>query len=119
MLCSTLTKGAMQCRQLNTYIKAMMSLIARQTFSPEKLRDLVSPRSNMTLLKAYNKCEDDLSQTEITNLLDIDPGYFSRVTKQWIDDGIILKVGEGRNTRLVHVYPLPDKFLKESKKKAA
>lgn len=102
----------------DVYLKAMMSLIARQTYSPEKLKDLVSSRGTENLLRAFNLCDGSKSQAEIASELKIDPGNFSRTVSQWIDDGIVVKVGEGKNTKLVHVYPLPDKLLKPNKKKA-
>lgn len=101
------------------YLKATMSLIARQTFSPEKLRELVSARGTEKNLRAFNMCDGEKSQTEIATDLKIDAGQFSRTVKQWMDDGIIIKVGDGRNARLVHVYPLPEKYLKSFPKKAA
>ena len=101
------------------YLRAMMSLIARQTFSPEKLRGLVSTRGTDKLLRAFNVCDGEKSQTEISTKLKIDAGQFSRTVKQWLDDGIVIKIGDSRNARLVHVYPLPEKLLKPFPKKAA
>ncbi len=102
----------------DVYLKAMMSLIARQTFSPERLRDIVSSRGTVKLLKAFNLCNGSLSQSEVAAELEIDKGQFSRAVNQWIDDGVIIRVGEGKAAKLVHVYPIPDKLLKPNTKKA-
>ena len=101
------------------YLRATMSLIARQTFSPEKLRELVSARGTEKILRAFNMCDGKKSQTEIATNLKIDAGQFSRTVKQWLDDGIVIKIGDRKSARLVHVYPLPEKHLKASTKKAA
>jgi DNA-binding MarR family transcriptional regulator len=98
------------------YLRAMMSLIARQTFSTERLKALVSPRGTPKLIEAFNLCDGTNKQTEITTKLGIDPGQFSRTVKQWVDDGIVIRVGEGKDSKLVHVYPLPDKFMKTNDK---
>jgi DNA-binding MarR family transcriptional regulator len=100
----------------DVYLKAMMSLIARQTFSPEKLKALISSRGTLKLCEAFNLCDGTNKQTEIATKIGIDQGQFSRTVKQWIDDGIIIRVGDGKDAKLVHVYPLPDRFLKQNDK---
>ena len=102
----------------DVYLRAMMSLIARQTFSPEELRKLVSSRGTTKLLKAFNMCDGTKTQSEIAAELKIDAGQFSRSIKQWVDEGIVIKTGENRSTRIVHVYPIPDKLLKSPSGKA-
>jgi DNA-binding MarR family transcriptional regulator len=98
------------------YLKAMMSLIARQTFSPEKLKFLISARGTQKHFDAFNLCDGTNSQSEVVAKTGLDAGNFSRTVKQWIDDGIILRVGDGKDARPVHVYPLPDKFMKSNEK---
>ena len=98
------------------YMKAMMSLIARQTFPPEKLKNLISSKGTPKLMEAFNLCDGTNSQSEVVARCGIDAGNFSRTVKQWVEDGIIVRVGDGKDTKLVHVYPLPDKFLKQNDK---
>jgi len=37
----------------------------------------------------------------------IDPGSFSRTVSRWVDAGIVFRIPEGRDVKLLHVYPLP------------
>lgn len=91
------------------YLRAILATVARQTFPTQELSRLVSPPGapGEWQIAAYNLCDGTRSQGEIAKELSIDSGNFSRTVGRWIDLGILLKVGENRETRLVHLYPLP------------
>lgn len=98
------------------YLRAMMSLVARQTFSPDQLADLVSPQRNLRAMQAFNYCDGTKTQGEIASELGLDSGNFSRTISRWTDEGIIIKIGAGKDTKPIHVYSIPDYILKASKK---
>lgn len=98
------------------YLKAILATIARQTFPPEALSKLVAPtKAGDRQLVAYNLCDGSRSQTEIAKELGLDAGAFSRTVSRWVDLGILVRVGEKRETRLVHLYPLPIDIPKRGK----
>jgi hypothetical protein len=49
--------------------------------------------------------------------LGLDPGNFSKTLNRWIDEGIVIRVGEKREARPLHVYPLPEAFIRKGSKK--
>ncbi|MEL0155808.1 hypothetical protein [Sphingopyxis sp.] len=91
------------------YLKAMMSLLARQTYPPEKLAELVGRDKQF---EAYNLCDGSRTQGAIAKQLALDPGNFSKTVGRWVDLGIVVKVSEGAETRLVHLYPIPKSIKK-------
>lgn len=98
------------------YLKAILATLARQTFPPEALSKLVAPtKSGEKQLVAYNLCDGSRSQTEIAKELNLDAGAFSRTVSRWVELGILVRVGEKRDTRLVHLYPLPIEMPKRGK----
>lgn len=99
------------------YLKAMMSLVARQTFTPERLAEIVTPLANAKTFEIFNLCDGTRTQTDIANSLKIDSGNLSRTIKRWIDEGVVIKVTEEGKDRPVHVYPIPDRFIQSAKKK--
>lgn len=99
------------------YLKAMMSLIARQTFTPERLAEIVSPLANARAYEAFNLCDGTRPQGEIASALKLDTGNFSKTIKKWIDEGVVVKVTEDGKEKPVHVYPVPDRFIQAAKKK--
>lgn len=101
------------------YLKAMMSLIARQTFSSERLAQIVSPNLHKKTLEAFNLCDGSRTQSEIAAYLKIDPAQFSKTVKRWVDEGAAIRVTQQGAVRPVHVYPIADRFFSKSSKKAA
>ena len=98
------------------YLKAILATLARQTFPPEALSKLVAPtKAGERQLLAYNMCDGSRSQTEIAKELSLDPGAFSRTVSRWVELGILVRVGEKRDTRLVHLYPRSIESFKHSK----
>ncbi|TPI13773.1 MarR family transcriptional regulator [Mesorhizobium sp. B4-1-3] len=101
----------------DVYLRAMMSLVARQTFSPERLSEIVSPMANANTYETFNLCDGTRTQNEIANLLKMDRGNLSRSVNKWIDEGVMIKVTDDGKDRPVHVYPIPDRFIQSAKKK--
>lgn len=99
-----------------TYLRAILATVARQTFPPDALSRLVAPtKAGEKQLAAYNLCDGSRLQGEIAKELSLDAGAFSRTVSRWVDLGILVRVGEKRETRLVHLYPLPTSGGKKSK----
>lgn len=99
------------------YLKAMMSLVARQTYPPERLVEAVTPVANTKTYEAYNLCDGSRTQTEVATALKMDPAQLSRSVRKWIDDGIMLRISDGGGVKPVHVYPIPERFMQQAKKK--
>ena len=86
------------------YLKAMLSMLARQSFPPETLSGLVGRGKQ---LEAYNLCDGTRTQAEVSKELGLDHGNFSKTVSRWVSLGILIKVNEGKEIRPVHLYPLP------------
>ena len=95
------------------YLRAILATLARQTFPPSTLHELITKGGGgEKQLRAYNLCDGTRSQSDIAKELRLDAGNFSRSLARWIDAGIMIRVGEGREARPVHVYALPASFMK-------
>jgi len=86
------------------YLRAILSILARQTFPPDKLGPLVGGDKQQA---AYNLCDGSRSQGEIAKQLGLDSGNFSKTVGRWIELGIIVRITEGKEARPLHIYPLP------------
>jgi DNA-binding MarR family transcriptional regulator len=90
-------------------LRAILSTTARQTFPEDRIAEIVlSKGANSKQLHAYNMCDGTMGQGEIATKLKLDRGNFSRTVARWIEAGIVFRLGEGRDSRLLHVYPLPE-----------
>jgi len=89
-----------------TLLRAILATIARQTFPPDRLAGLIAPKGNgEKQYRAFNMCDGTRTQQEIAKALGFDKGNFSRAVTRWIDVGIVIRLGEGRDSTLLHVCP--------------
>jgi hypothetical protein len=97
-----------------TYLRAILATVARQTFPPSFILDAIPSEKQR---QAYNRCDGTQTQTEIQKELGLDSGNFSRTLARWVDIGIAIRVGSGKDMRPLHVYPIAESDLKKSSKK--
>jgi hypothetical protein len=96
-------------------LRAILNVTARSAFPPKKLARIVMPSgSREKQLKAYNLCDGTKRQGEIAKSLRLDSGNFSKTVGRWVDEGVMFRLGEGRDARLLHVYPLTKDAVKEA-----
>ncbi len=90
-------------------LRAILSVTARQAFPPERLADIVLAKgAGVKQVEAFNLCDGSKTQGEIAKRTKLDAGNFSRTVSRWVDEGVVFRVGEGREAKLLHVYPLTD-----------
>lgn len=100
-------------------LQGILSTLARQTFPPDKLYELVVPKSSAKVNAiAFNLCDGTRSQAEIADTSGIDKGNLSKRIQRWVDAGVVLKVPVGKTTYPLHVYPIPEHLFAEKGKKA-
>lgn len=98
----------------DAYLKAMLSLLGRQAFSPSQIAEIVGIGKEKQI-DAYNACDGSRSQTEIAKSLSLDSGNFSKTVGRWIEAGIAFRIAEGSDAKLQHLYPIPARFKKAAK----
>jgi hypothetical protein len=70
------------------------------------LAQIVGKGGGESQLLAYNFCDGTKSQAEVAKAASLDPGNFSRSVARWVEAGILVRLGEGRDAKLLHAYPL-------------
>ena len=99
-----------------TLLKAILSMTARQALPVNVVSEIVLKGGGGTKqLHAFNMCDGNMSQGEVAKAAKIDSGNFSKTVNRWIDSGILFRLGEGRESRLLHVYPLPTNVGKKAR----
>jgi hypothetical protein len=88
-------------------LRAILSTVARQSFPPEALLELVAPRANsQKQVSAYNLCDGEHTQAEIAAVVKLDGASLSRSISRWVELGIMFRIGAGPEMHPVHLYPL-------------
>lgn len=88
-------------------LRAILSTVSRQAFPGTILADIVAPKgAGQKQIEAYNLCDGTKTQAEIAKKLKLDQGNFSRTVARWVEAGVLFRLGEGRDCKLLHSYPL-------------
>jgi DNA-binding MarR family transcriptional regulator len=99
-----------------TFLRAILATVARQTFPPNRILEILGAAAGEKQHRAFNLCDGTRTQAEIAKELGLDQGNFSKTLGRWIDEGIVIRVGEKRDARPLHVYPLPETLVKKGVK---
>ena len=101
---------------ITSYLSALIQVTGRLVFSEEQLKQIVLIRGSKKLLKAYNMADGTSTQAEICKKLKIDASNFSKTISRWITHGIMFKIGNDKEIKLLHVYPILEENSKTGKK---
>lgn len=94
-------------------LRALLSVAARQAFSIDRLREIVlSKGAGEKQRRAFNMCDGTKTQGDVAKALRLDSGNFSRTVSRWIEQGVMFRLGEGRDAKLLHIYALADDSTK-------
>jgi hypothetical protein len=93
--------------ETRTMLRALVALVARQAIPEPELRAVVAPRTDSRKqLKAFNLCDGTKTQTEVAKKAGIDSSNFSKITRRWIQAGVLFSFDVDGETHLLHAYPL-------------
>lgn len=102
----------------DTLLQAILATVGRQMFPPERLAEIILNKGATDRQRqAFNMCDGTRSQADVVKTLKLDTGNFSRTVARWIEAGILVRIGEGREAKLLHIYPLPEDAGKKRNQK--
>src|SRR3569623_3581685 len=99
------------------FLRAILATVARQTFSPTRILEIMGATAGEKQQRAFNLCDGTKTQADIAKELGLDQSNFSKTIARWVDEGIVIRLGEKREARPLHVYPLPEALIKKGAKK--
>lgn len=101
---------------LEQLITCLIQVIGRSAIPSDQVRAIVGDgRSNR---KAFNLCDGTNTQMDIARKLKIDQGQLSRTCSRWVENGVAFWIGNGKEARLLHIYPVPGEERKSPRKRA-
>ncbi|MGH3691314.1 MAG: hypothetical protein ACRDT7_14245 [Microbacterium sp.] len=93
-------------------LRILIQLSGRREFPPETLREIVGDGRNVN---AYNLCDGTRTQAEVVKGAAVDQGQFSRTSARWVQEGVLFRLGSGRDVKLLHLHPLQDERPRRGK----
>jgi hypothetical protein len=86
-------------------LRAILATVARAAFPPDVFARIVAPTAGSEeQLLAYDLCDAETPQAEISKKAKLNKGNFSRAGTRRIEAGVVVRVGSDRLP--LHVYPL-------------
>jgi hypothetical protein len=93
--------------KIEDFLPCALQVLGRATMPPENVRRIIGDRKKQ--LQAFNLCDGTNTLKQIAKRSRINQGNLSRTMSRWREHGIVFLVGEGKDARLLHIYPLPKK----------
>lgn len=101
--------------KLEQLLECLIKVIGRAAINKSDVARIVGTGKKQ--IEAFNLCDGKNSQKEIAKRTGLDQGNLSRTAVRWVEAGVAFWVGEGKNTCLLHVYPISHSDAKISKPK--
>ncbi len=89
-------------------LRCLIQVVGRVAVPRQEVREIVGPKKK-SRIRAFNLCDGSNSLTEIARKAKVNQGNLSRSVAIWLANGIAFWVGEGRDARLLHIHPIPEK----------
>jgi hypothetical protein len=89
----------------NDLLRCLVHIVGRASMPTDTVSELVG--HGRKHIEAFNLCDGTLSQLEISKRTRIDQGNLSRTFDRWVKLGIAFWIGEGKEAKLMHIYPIP------------
>ena len=90
--------------KMNQLLQILVQVVARATVPPASVRKIVGTGKKQ--IKAFNLCDGTLNQTDIGRKSKIDSGNLSRTVARWVEQGVVFRLGEGKEAKILHIYPI-------------
>lgn len=96
-------------------LRVLVAMFARTAFPEDRLRLLVSPKGVPTAVKAYNACDGTRTLSEVAREAGVDVSNLAKSVTGWVQAGIVHRIPDGKDTRLLHVYPISESRSSKTK----
>jgi len=104
-------------QRLEQLLECLIQVVARAAIHEEQVRDIVETGKKQ--LTAFNLCDGTRTLTEVARKARLDRGNLSRAASRWVQNGVAFWVGEDKDARLLHVYPLAPRKSRGAKTRKA
>ncbi len=90
----------------NQLLQCLLHVVGRAAVPQDAVLAIVGTGKKQ--IKAFNLCNGNTSQKDIAKKARLDQGNFNRTVKRWIRNGVVFSIGEGKDAKPLHIYPIPE-----------
>ena len=91
--------------RLEWTLECLIQVIGRVAVKMDEVREIVGGGAKQ--IRAFNLCDGSLSLTTVAKKSGLDAGSLCRSVDRWVKNGVMFRFEEGKQVRLLHVYPIP------------
>jgi len=92
-------------KRLEWILECLVHVIGRVAVKLDEIREVVG--SGAKQVQAFNLCDGSLTLTAVAKKTGLDAGNLSRAVDRWVKSGVMFRFEEGKEVRLLHIYPIP------------
>jgi len=92
-------------RRIEWILECLVHVVGRVAIKLDEVQDIVGDGKKQ--IQAFNLCDGSLTLTALAKKAGIDAGNLSRSVDRWVKSGIMFRFEEGKEVRLLHIYPIP------------
>ncbi len=90
--------------RIEQLLQCLIHVVGRAAISDERVREIVATGKRQ--VRAFNLCDGTRTLTQIAQKVGLDKGNLSRAAGRWVENGVAFWVGERKEARLLHVFPI-------------
>jgi len=92
-------------KRLEWILECLVHVIGRVAVKLDEVQEVVG--SGEKQMQAFNLCDGSLTLTALAKKTGLDAGNLSRSVDRWVKSGVMFRFEEGKEVRLLHIYPIP------------
>ena len=90
----------------NQLLQCLLHAVGRAVLPMDAVQAIVGTGKKQ--IKAYNLCDGQNNQTDIAKKTGLHRSNLSTTLTRWIRHGVVFSIGEGKDLRPLHIYPIPE-----------
>ena len=102
-----------ESKRMEWLLECLIHVIGRAAIKTDYVAEVVGTGKKQ--IKAYNLSDGSLTQTDIAKKTGFDRGNLNRTIDRWVKSGVMFRFAEGKEVRLLHVFPIPEKIESRTK----
>lgn len=90
----------------NQLLQCLLHAVGRAVLPLDAVQAIVGTGKKQ--IKAFNLCDGKNNQTEIAKKTGLHRSNLSTTLTRWIKHGVVFSIGEGKDEKPLHIYPIPE-----------
>ena len=101
--------------QTNQLLQCLLHVVGRAVLPLDAVQAIVGTGKKQ--IEAFNLCDGKNNRTEIAKKTGLHQSNLSTTLTRWIKHGVVFSIGEGKDAKPLHIYPIPEVSARGKKRR--